>query len=98
MPSDSSATGCSACGGNSAGTAVSCKMCPLCQGIALLRSIRPETVDRLADLASALAATLRDAAAQSRSSHAPDATPAAGRPSPTGRGTVYDIPVVDENR
>ena len=48
------------------GRSISCQVCPICQGIALLRAVRPETVDRLADLAGALAATLRDVAASGR--------------------------------
>ena len=87
---------CSACGGASDGTPVACRLCPLCQGIALLRSVRPETVDRLADLASAVAASLRDLATQSRASGPTPSTagPASGRPS--DRTTVQDIPVDDE--
>lgn len=86
---------CSACGGESGGTPVACKLCPLCQGIALLRSIRPETVDRLADLASAMAESLRDMATQSRASGpASDSRAQPGTP-PNG-GTVQDIRVDDE--
>jgi hypothetical protein len=56
---------CPECGSQTGvGRAVTCRVCPLCQGIAVLRSVRPETVDRLADLASAVAATLRDVAGQ----------------------------------
>ena len=62
------------CGAHGVGRATSCQVCPVCQGIALLRAVRPETVDRLADLAGALAATLRDLAAD-------------GRPTPAGRRT-----------
>ena len=58
---------CESCGAeNGVGQAVACQLCPVCQGIGLLRSVRPETVDRLADLAGALAATLRDIAGQRR--------------------------------
>ncbi|SDO84604.1 hypothetical protein SAMN04489867_0738 [Pedococcus dokdonensis] len=58
---------CTSCGAeNGVGQAVACQLCPVCQGIGLLRSVRPETVDRLADLAGALAATLRDIAGQRR--------------------------------
>jgi len=89
---------CSACGGERDGTPVACKLCPLCQGIALLRSVRPETVDRLADFASAVAASLRDVATQARASgRASAATPASGRPSDGGRATVQDIHVDDED-
>jgi len=95
---DSSDSTCSACGGERGGTPVACKLCPLCQGIAFLRSVRPETVDRLADLASAVAATLRDVATQSRASGpSPTNRPASGGPSDDGRATVQDIHVDDED-
>lgn len=85
------APACSACGGETDGTPVACKLCPLCQGIALLRSVRPETVERLADLATSIAASLRDVATQSRASGpAPDAG------SRSDHATVQDIPVDDE--
>src|SRR5689334_21218245 len=64
---------CAACGAETgAGRAVTCGVCPLCQGLALLRAVRPETVDRLADLAAAVTATLRDVAAQTRAQRPPD--------------------------
>ena len=70
---------CSDCGGPRDGTPVACRLCPVCQGISLMRSVRPETVDLLADLALAVAATLRDVATRSRASdHASAARPAAG--------------------
>jgi hypothetical protein len=76
------------------GQAVTCQLCPVCQGIGLLRSVRPETVDRLADLAGALAATLRDIAGQRRA----DAGGAPRKPpSQPSRGRVQDIPVADED-
>lgn len=80
---------CSACGGVNDGTPVACKLCPLCQGIALLRSVRPETVDRLAEFASAVAASLRDIATQSRSS---------GPGSGSGPGMPSDGPMVQDIR
>ena len=93
-PSDGT---CSSCGRERDGTPVACKLCPLCQGIAFLRSVRPETVDRLADLASAVAATLRDVATQSRSSGpSPSTGPASWGPSGSGRAPVQDIHVDDE--
>ena len=93
-PSPSAAPACSACGGVTDGTPVACKLCPLCQGIALLRSVRPETVDRLADLASAVATTLRDMATQSRSSD-PGSGSGQGPGSPSDGATVQDIRVDD---
>ncbi|HEX7462430.1 MAG TPA: hypothetical protein VF317_09675 [Dermatophilaceae bacterium] len=89
---------CSSCGGHKDSTPVACKLCPLCQGIAFMRSVRPETVDRLADLASAVASTLRDLATQSRASGpASTAGPASGKTSGAGRTTVQDIHVDDED-
>jgi hypothetical protein len=72
---------------------VTCQLCPVCQGIGLLRSVRPETVDRLADLAGALAATLRDIAGQRRA----DAGAAASRRSQPPSSRVQDIAVDDED-
>jgi hypothetical protein len=87
---------CESCGAeNGVGQAVTCQLCPVCQGIGLLRSVRPETVDRLADLAGALAATLRDIAGQRRADTAQGATrPSSGQPP---RGRVQDIVVADED-
>lgn len=95
---DSSDGVCSSCGGHRDSTPVACKLCPLCQGIAFMRSVRPETVDRLADLASAVASTLRDLATQSRAS-GPSSTAgaASGQTSGAGRTTVQDIHVDDED-
>lgn len=101
---------CSSCGAeNGVGQAVTCQLCPVCQGIGLLRSVRPETVDRLADLAGALAATLRDIASQRRddggagTDASGDGSPGGGSPSsrrstrPGPRTTVQDIVVDDED-
>jgi len=95
-PSDGT---CSACGGERGGAPVACRLCPICQGIALLRSVRPETVDRLADFASAVAASLRDMATQARASAPTPSTAraASGRPPEGGRNSVQDIPVDDED-
>lgn len=88
---------CSACGSTRESTPVACKLCPVCQGIALIRSVRPETVDRLADFAAAVASSLRDMAAQSRGSGPwSAANEASGSPS-GGCATVQDIHVDDEN-
>ena len=95
-PSPSAARSCSACGGESDGTPVACRLCPLCQGIALLRSVRPETVDRLADLASAVATTLRDMATQSRAS-GPGSGDGSGSGRPSDGRMVQDIRVDDED-
>jgi len=33
-----------------------CKVCPICQGLSLIRTMKPEVVDHLADAATSLAA------------------------------------------
>lgn len=93
-----SAGACSVCGGEPAETPATCRICPVCRGIALLRSIRPETVDLLADLAMAMAAGLRDVATRSRTSDPASSGPSrpAG-PSEGSRAPVQDIPVDDES-
>ncbi|MHB8184826.1 MAG: hypothetical protein ACYDDU_01860 [Dermatophilaceae bacterium] len=88
---------CAACGGESDGTPVACRLCPLCQGIALLRSVRPETVDRLADLASAVATALREMATQSRAS-GPGPEPRSGSGKPSDGPMVQNIRVDDEDK
>jgi hypothetical protein len=86
---------CGSCGAaNGMGQAVTCQLCPVCQGLGLLRSVRPETVDRLADLAGALAATLRDLAGQRRAADGAGSTRSSGHAS---RGRVQDITVEDDN-
>ena len=89
-----STTRCEHCGAASrAGEALTCQLCPVCQGIALLRTVRPETVERLADLAAALSGALRDVAAdrfgQAAASHPPSPPPRGHR--------VQDIAVDDED-
>jgi hypothetical protein len=73
-----------------------CRICPLCKGIELLRVVRPETVDLLADLALSLATTLRDVAKRSRAADHGSSTSASGASAPAGRPTVQDIFVDDE--
>lgn len=84
---------CEQCGVPSrAGEALTCQLCPLCQGIAVLRTVRPETVERLADLAAALSGALRDIAADRFG------PPPAPPPRPPHRGQrVQDISVDDED-
>jgi len=85
---------CDRCGAaDGAGQAVVCSLCPVCQAIGLLRSVRPETVDRLADLAGAVAGTLRDLADRRR--HDTGSAPTGADGSSTGRAPVQDIPVED---
>ena len=87
---------CASCGAqDGVGRAVTCQLCPVCQGIGLLRAVRPETVDRLADLAGALAATLRDIAGARRAD-----TGTATSASTPHRGAdtrVQDISIEDED-
>src|SRR5664280_1426873 len=74
------------------GTASNCRLCPLCRGIGLLRSVRPETVDLLADLAMSVAATLRDVAVWSRTSDpasSPGRLPRARRHRPVRRSSTF---------
>ena len=94
---------CSMCGSEPHGarrdsTPSTCRICPLCRGVALLGSVRPETVDMLADLAMSVAATLRDVAKRSRAAD-PASTArsgSGGSPDPD-RSPVQDIPVDDES-
>lgn len=88
---------CESCGAqNGMGQAVTCQLCPVCQGLTLLRAVRPETVDRLADLAGAVTEVLRDIAAARRTS------PAASNGGSTSSGgstsRVQDIQVTDDDR
>ncbi|KRF25214.1 hypothetical protein [Phycicoccus sp. Soil803] len=94
---DSTTPRCSSCGAPSGvGQAVACQLCPVCQGIGLLRSVRPETVDRLADLAGALAATLRDIAGQRRADTGSSGSASPRRSQPHS-SRVQDIAVDDED-
>lgn len=85
------------------GEALTCALCPVCQVIALLRTVQPETVERLADLAAAATAALRDlavraaerTAAASEDHDAPPRPDRARRPGPP-RSRAVDIEVVDE--
>jgi hypothetical protein len=77
-----------------------CRYCPLCQGMAALRRSGPDVLDRLAEVAAGLAATLRAteagprAAQQPRSEAEPDSrtdsTSAAPRPPSTVRIDITD--------
>lgn len=97
-PEEHDAGHCPTCGADRrTGEAVACQLCPVCQGIALLRSVRPETVDRLADLAAAVAQSLREMAEHRRHSGAGggDAAPRHTQPA-RGRPRVQDIEVREE--
>ncbi len=49
-----------------------CRVCPVCQGIAAARRVRPDAVERVADALSELAAALRETA---RAAPPPDRPP-----------------------
>jgi hypothetical protein len=100
---DPSTGACSACGAEPGGApedqrGSACRLCPLCRGIDLLRSVRPETVDLLADLALSVAASLRDVASRSRASERTPSATSASRADPreADRASVQDIPVDDD--
>jgi hypothetical protein len=91
----------------STATPLACRVCPLCQFVALVQNVRPETVQHLADAAASLAAAASDLAAgvAARSSgagaaqHPPDGQrrphgpPGAG--APAGADDVQHIDITD---
>ncbi|MCW2667347.1 MAG: hypothetical protein JWN57_2309 [Frankiales bacterium] len=62
-----------------------CTVCPVCQGVSVLRGVRPEAVEHLLDAAASLVAALKVAVA-----------PAPGSPDPTRRGPGVEHIVVRE--
>ncbi len=56
--------------GHTGPAAVTCGVCPVCTGIALLRDVRPETVEHLLDAAASVVAAVRSAVVATSS--APD--------------------------
>ena len=72
------------------GEAETCTWCPVCRGVTLLRGVSPETLGRLADLATTAATVLADLA--SRHTESSGAT---GPPPDRGPRTE-PITVVDE--
>jgi hypothetical protein len=98
-----STAACSVCGAEPADdagreSASACRLCPLCRGIDLLRSVKPETVDMLADLAMSVAASLREVAMRSRTSEQRSSDSSTSRePREADRAPVQDIPVDDES-
>ena len=86
---------CPTCGAQAGvGKAASCGVCPVCQGIAWLRTVRPETLDRLADLAGALTDTLREVAREAARAR-PQGGTTGGAHHPGA--SVQDIPVADDD-
>lgn len=57
---------------NGSGT---CSVCPLCQGVSLLRQVKPETVEHLLDAAASVVAALRSAVVPPPSGDAPPRSP-----------------------
>ena len=63
-----------------------CSWCPVCRGVASLRSVNPDAVDRLADAATVLAQALSDLAVQVREDAPPGGRSTPGK-APGGRRT-----------
>jgi hypothetical protein len=76
-----------------------CTWCPLCRSAAVLRSLSPETLVRLADLAGVAATVLADlASARTRTAAQTQATEDAAPPRDAAAGpgaTAHPIPIVD---
>jgi hypothetical protein len=73
-------------------TPTACRVCPLCQAIAAVQHVRPETVQHLADAAASLAAALSDVLAGARQAP-PD--PGTARPERERRDDVQRIDITD---
>lgn len=78
-----------------------CTWCPLCRSAAVLRSLSPETLVRLADLAGVAATVLADlASARARAAGEGPTTedgPAGREPAATAGTSAQPIPVVDDD-
>ena len=78
-----------------------CTWCPLCRSAAVLRSLSPETLVRLADLAGVAATVLADlASARARAAAEGPATgdaPAGREAAATASTDAQPIPVVDDD-
>lgn len=59
-----------------------CTVCPVCQGVSLLRQVKPETVEHLLDAAASMVAALRSAVA---------APSSPGEPPPASRVERIDV-------
>jgi hypothetical protein len=75
-------------------TAAECRYCPLCQGMAIIRTSGPDILDRVAELAAGLAATLRAGprAEPSDPSAVPDPDPEPDREADSTHGQHADPP------
>ena len=71
-----------------------CAWCPLCRGAAVVRSLSPETLTRLADLAGVAASVLADLAS-ARSTPAPEDPDASAKATPRPTAASRPIPVRD---
>lgn len=54
---------------------VECQVCPVCQGIAALRQVRPETVEHLLDAAASFVAAMRSAFPHPETEESPRSEP-----------------------
>ena len=72
-----------------------CPWCPLCRGAAAVRTLSPETLTRLADLAGVAATVLADLASTRSTAAADGGTPEDGRPGPDRSASSRPIPVHD---
>lgn len=57
-----------------------CQVCPICQGVGVLRHVRPEVVEHLLDATASVVAAIKAAVTP-----APGSEPPAPRPSPVQR-------------
>ncbi|MDE9366759.1 hypothetical protein PZ938_14185 [Luteipulveratus sp. YIM 133132] len=72
-----------------------CGVCPICRGVALLHSIQPETMERVADLLGMVAGSLQAVAADRRESRAGAEAPAEPEGPARERGRQETVDVVD---
>lgn len=73
-----------------------CQWCPVCRGAAVVRRLSPETLSRLAEVATVAATVLADLAAQRTPAPAPEARPeepAGASSARPGRPRSESIPV-----
>ena len=72
-----------------------CTWCPLCRTVDLVRTMSPETLERLADLAAVAATAVAELAVQARHGQSDDRTPPRP-PQPAPRPTARTVPVTDD--
>lgn len=71
-----------------------CTWCPLCRTVDMVRSLSPETLERLADLATVAATAVAELAVQARRGQA--AEPPNPPPAPPPRPAAQTVPVTDD--